>query len=515
MPEKRPSRFRQFGIRTLLLLVALAALGCLLIRNEMAREERREKLVAELEAQGTSSLLFSPSIDPPPRLWRQPLAAWLRGKPMVPPRWRVAFSKGTSLEQVREFLDLFPSVRNVQIDGDDATNEVLQLLAGNGPFDFVRFQNLLVIDREKAQQIAQIRCNEGVGFRNQECSDEALANLADAGVAVDVYLGDDWWRNVGDEGFKAVAKLPKIRMVLANCLGTDEGVRALAGHPAISTLSLNGPNYTDATADVILSLPHLQQVTFSGTSHTDAGLAKAITGCPARTISFHNVDVGEQTIAALALAPSLAHLTFRDIDLSPEQCDALAKLPLGNLEIHGTSFTDDHATRLAPFAKALNYITLDTPRVTDAGLAWLTRAKSITGLRLDNTQATEAWWSSLPYLGAVEQVGMGGANFDAETIAYTSQMPKLNYIALSGSRVDDATLELLPPEIPSIALLDTRVTPDGLKKLATRKGMTGITVVRDSDPTSLLTAADVKEAQTVAAQGVVINFEDATTYRCN
>jgi hypothetical protein len=505
---------RQFGLRTLLLFVAVAALGCLLLRNEMTREERREKLLAELEAQGTSSLLFLPSIGPPPPLWRQPMAAWLRGKPMVPPRWRVTFTKGTSLEQMREFLDLFPTVRHVQIDGDDATKEVLQLLAAHGPYDFLRFQNLLVIDKEKAQQIAQIRCNEGVGFRNQESSDDALMNLANAGVTVDVYLGDDWWRNVGDEGLKAVAKLPKIRIVLANCLGTDEGVRALAGHPSITSLSLNGPHYTDATTDVILSLPRLQQVSFSGTSHTDAGLAKAITGCPARTINLHNVDVGEQTIAALASASGLTHLTFRDVDLSTEQCNALAKLPLGSLELHGKSFTDDHIAQLAPFAKALNHIVLDTPQVTDAGLSWLKGAKNITGLRLDNTQATADLWSSLPYLGAIEHVGMGGGNFDAETIGYTSKMPKLSYIALTGSRIDDATLELLPPDIPSIALLDTRVTPEGLKKLATRKGMIGITVVRDSDPVSYVEAADVKDAQAVAGPGVVINFEEASAYRC-
>jgi hypothetical protein len=518
VPVRRPPRFRQFSMRTLLVLVALAAAGCLLVRNEMAREERREKLIAELEAKGATWQFFYPTgaatISPLPRLWRQPMAAWLRGKPMVPPRSWAMFGKGTSLEQIREFLDLFPSVRVIEIDGDDTSKEVLRLLAVRGPFDEFRIKNPLVIDKEKARQIAQVNCKGGVWIIRQECSDEALLNLAEAGVKVELYFGDDFWRNVSDEGLKTVAMFPKTRAAHANCRGTDAGVQALAGHPSLAKFFLTGPLYSDASADVIPTLKSLSQLHIAGTSHTDAGLARAIAGCNARSIELIEVAVGDQTIEALALAPNLTNLTLSGVELSAEQCDALAKLPLGSLTLSSKGLTDDRAVRLAPLARSLRDLDLKTPQVTDAGLTWLSRAKSLTMLRLDDTQATAATWSTVPLPSALKAIGMGGPNFDIETMVRATNTIALNQLALTGSEIEDATLDHLPPGLSTVLLVDTRVTPEGLNKLARTKGITSILVFRESDVPALITEEDVKEVQKAVGPGVELLYDEASRYRC-
>jgi hypothetical protein len=100
----------------------------------MVREQRREELIAELEATGAQWVHFFPTSPPP--LWREPIAAFLRGKPMVAPRSGAMFGKGISCEQLREFLDLFPSTQLVEIDGEDAKTEVLELLASRSRIRF-------------------------------------------------------------------------------------------------------------------------------------------------------------------------------------------------------------------------------------------------------------------------------------------------------------------------------------------------------------------------------------------
>lgn len=336
----------------------------------------------------------------------------------------------------------------------------------------------------------------------------ALRFLIVVGAAVCCFV-------VNEANREAVARLPKIEVVGAGCRGTDEGVRALTGHPALSNFSLNGANYTDASADVIPKLPALGELSFKRTSHTDAGLAKAITSCRAFSIAFETVAVGEQTIAALANVPNLNTLYFKDVDLTLEQCDALAKLRLSYLQIDSKNFSDDHLARLSPLAKSLHQLSLTTPQVTDAGLAWLKQANALTYLHLNDTQATAAMWSSLPSIATLGTVGMGGTNFNAETAACTSRMTSLFGIFLTGSEIDDETLELLPAGIKFFRLDDTSVTPDGLKKLAQRKGITGVHVTRRSEAPLPITAADVKAAQAVAGPGVRITYYEFPLDGCD
>ncbi len=513
VPEKRPSRFRQFGIRTLLLLVALAAVVCFLVRNEIVREERREKLIAELRNNKNTINSFDPRFRPPPRLWREPIAAWLRGKPMVMPKCEVWFAEGTSLAQIREFLDLFPSVEFVEIKGADVTPEVIDVLASHSSFKSVAFRNPLAIDQDIARRIARIKCN-AVRFIQQDFSDASLKMLVDAGVKVQLsYFAENYWRNISDEGLKTVAKSPALAGVNASCLGTDEGVRALAGHPKLYDLFLTGPNYTDATVDVFASLPALQLAGFKGTSHTDAGLAKAISSCDPADVTLDHVAAGNETFAALAKDPKLARLHLKGIDLSLEQCDVLAKLPLRQLTIHSNSLSDEKMVRLAPLAGSLDQLTLRTPQVTDAGLVWLKQAKGMEILWLLNTQATTATWSSLPSTSLT--LATGGTKIDVETIVYVLKTFGAPEVWLTGSQIDDAALELLPPGADRVILADTRVTLDGLKKLATREGIRWISVARDSDPASVLTAADVKEAQAFAGKGVEVYYHEASADRCD
>lgn len=518
VPEKRPSRFRQFGMRTLLFVMALAAIGAWLLRNEMVREERREKLIAELDSKGARWSFFRAkgprSVSPPPSVWRQSIGGWLRGKPIVPPRAWATFPKGTTTEQFREFVDLFPDVRWVEIDGGDTTNEVLDLFASRGPYELFLIRNPVTVDEEFARKLARIKTANGVRLAAQEGSDAAMQNLANAGVTVEDYKCRNFWRAVGDDGFKATARLQNLNFMWLNCRGSDGGLLAFARHPSLMYLYVSGAGYSDASADVIPSLPKLANLRLSGTSHTDAGLAKAIAGCNANTFDFHNIAVGDQTIAALAKVPNFSSLNLDGIDLTAEHYDALALLPISNLRLKSDNLSDDHIRRLAPLASRLVSFTLDAPQVTDAGLTWLSGATQLKDLRLENTQATAATWSLITSSTTIGLVAMGGPNVDAQTLLAVSKMPTVAELMLHGSEVDDATLLLLPRSFGAVNLVNTRVTPDGLKRLAGMAGVMRVNAFADNKFPSLITSEDAAAIQSSTGGGVSVTFREAVSFEC-
>jgi hypothetical protein len=265
---------------------------------------------------------------------------------------------------------------------------------------------------------------------------------------------------------------------------------------------------------VIPSLPVLSRLHIAGTSHSDAGLAKAIAHCNAMTIELENITIGDQTLAALASAPKLVRLSLRDVELSLEQCEALAKLPLSYLEIASKTLSDDHLSLLAPLAKSLTSLHLVTPQVTDQGLAWLNRANRLAGLQLDNTQATAVTWSSLSPAAVLQSAGAGGANVNAETLAAVSKFTSIRFFTLTGSQMDDATLELLPQGLSSIILVDTEVTPIGIRNLAMRRGVLAITICRNGDAPFVITPDDVKAIRAATENRVEISLVDLMPPPC-
>jgi hypothetical protein len=243
-------------------------------------------------------------------------------------------------------------------------------------------------------------------------------------------------------------------------------------------------------------------------------MAKAIASCNPYDITFDSVALGDETLAALAKDARLRSVSIKGIDLSLEQCDALAKLPIKRLTIHGKNLSNDQIAQLATLAASLESFDLKAPQVTDAGLTWLKDAPGLRELHLVDTQATPAIWSVLPNLG---HIGLGGSNFSADMIESMSEMYFLDSLTLTGRKVNDAALELVHPRrtLHYVNLRDTQVTPGGMKNLAQKADVRRFVVSREGGTPSLITEADVKEAQSGARQGEEFYFYDASWYRCD
>jgi hypothetical protein len=509
--------FLQFGLRTLLGLIAVSAAGAWLARNEMDREERREQLIAELDAKDATWSLFRakgpPHLSPPPQAWWESIGAWLRGKPMVRPRAGAIFPKGISPHLFREFLDLFPSIQSVTIDANDCTADVLDLFAAHGPYhEFVIYPHLAV-DENVARSLARIKCAAGIRLADQECSDVSLKNLADAGVKFEHFSCRHAWCEVGDDGLKAAARLTGITEICANCRGTDEGLNAFAGYPFLTALSVKGPGYSDASADAIPSLAKLEVLRIKRTRHTDAGLARAISGCTARAITFEDAAVGDATLAALRKAPHLEYLYFINVDLTVAQCGALAELPLASLYLKSDRLTDEHVAGLAPFAATLTAFTLGAPQVTDRSLAWLGRADKLTALYLNETQATAATWSLLR--PSVSAVGLDGTNVNSDTLAAISKLGTVANLSLSGSEIDDDVVALIPDAFAKVSLTDTRVTLKGLRRLFHMENVDSVDNYYHRDAQALITREEAFTLQIATRGKIRTTFQSSWLLECD
>ncbi len=507
---------RNFALR---FLIVVGAAVCCFVVNEANREAHREKLIAELEAKGAT--WYPPrqtpdvrKFDTKPRSWRERLGAGLRRKPAVPQPEEATLPKEITKQQMRQFLNLFPSLRIIRIDGSSATPEVLDALASYSTLQRFEIDNPAAINDETVPTLARIKCADGIALTNQQCTDDALTKLAAAGIRIEEYSGPDHWRNVGDDGLKATAKFLDNLYVWANCRGTDDGINALAGHPMLSVLRINGPNYGDASAETVSKLPRLIQLHIAATSHTDAGLAKLIHGCGASYIELRKVAVGDRTIVALHKAPEIMTLSLVDVDLTVAQCDAIATLPISGLELKGAKLTDDHISALSPLAEKLASFALDAPQVTDTGLWWLGYAEELASLRLDNTQATVAIWIALPHPNAIHDVGMGGPYVVGQKLSAIQQVRGGRSLKLTGEGIDDDMVTRIPKWFDIVTLRNTHVTANGLLEFISYSGVKWINLEHDENVPTWITPDDAKNIEAATKGRVKVGIEVLPSAGC-
>jgi hypothetical protein len=500
-PRRRS--WRQFGLGTVFLLVLLGAVLSWFARREMLREERRAAIFQEMSA---SSAMFSMGTAAPPVRWNIRLGALLRGASPVEPARAVFLPKGTSAVRVRELVDLFPTIQKIELDASDATALALAPWA-----ELDSINDFKVVGQVKAADalfaLGRIRSVEGIYFDiDSKVDDQWASDLAAAKVDVRLIRGDGLFWDVGDEGLQAMAQLPKLMDLAAGPKGTDKGLAAFRDAAVRSGTYLKGAGYTDASADVIASLnPH--NVWLEETGHTDEGLAKMVTGPNVGFVRLTRVPVGEATLVALAGAPKLQQLTLEDVDLSPEQCDQLARLKLVQLRLNGTEWDDERLARFAPLAPTLSVLSLRAPNVTDAGLAWLPKVKTLNGLYLYDTRTTAKTWNALPSLATLRGAGLGGPHVDASVLAATQKVTAGNALWLLGPSIDDALIASPRGSFGQVFLDRTSVTLEGIRTQIPPSGARSLRLVVMHEPGEPSPVTQEQAREISAASGEMMTVE--------
>ncbi len=486
--KKRPWLPR-FGMRTVFVLIALAAVAAWWARNEVVKEQQREELVAEFSASG-NSLYFDRKSVP---AWNRKFAAWLRGKPAVLDVLSASVNHVPPDSRFPEFAATFPSQIDIQINANQVTPEVLEALGKHPSLWIVNLRGPIELDDATLAKLSKIRVKGHFSVGVAKVDDDLLRMAERAGLKVTMYwddFEDGSWQLVTDEGLKVAARLP-LTDVFAGRSASDKGFSAFRDHDSAGTITLIGPQYTDASAEILGTLK-LWHLSLRNTSLSDGAIAKAIADCKLYSFTMHDMPLGPQTIAALETQGSLQKLELKNVPLSGEQMASLAKLPISSLSLDG-SYDDEAMAGLAPLAPTLSWASLRVPRATDAGLGWLAKIKKSFYLGLDDSQISAALLAQLP----PTSIGLGGPNIDANGLRAIASVSGIDSIRLYGESVDDEALAALQPPMAAISLHGTRVSARGLKALAMNGNKVAVNITYakgTAPPVSESEAAEIDSA---------------------
>ncbi len=506
-PYKRRA-WLQFGTRTLFVLIVAAAFAAWFAQREMAKEQRREETIAALQGNGNQVFLDRDSNAD----WRRRLGAWLRGKAPTSAIRDASLNRVDDPAIICDLVQLFSDAKvSLNVNSSKVTPQLLDALAAAKEVESLNiFGTPFDASVASLGKLGKIRVNRDVTFGSKHLDDDLLRRVADAKIELGWIW--DWshvdesqgWTLVTNDGLKTASRFRKLHMVVGNRKGSDEGFAAFKDHPTVGTVELIGSGYTDASADVIASLPRLGSLLLADTRLTDAGIAKAIAARELSSLRLRRADVGEKTIAAIAEMPIVTGLELHDVPLLPELVAAISKHPIGSLNLRG-DYTDADLERLAPLAPNLREVIFVTPHVTDDGLKWLADAGQLYEVGLINTQATVTTMKRIKTWSFEVSVGLGGPNIDAEVVAGAQRAGNIRSISLNGETIDDSVLAAIEPRyngFNQLSLAGTRTTAAGLRSLKMAGNKISVNISYSNDEAPPLTQQEIDDIKQ-ATSGLV------------
>jgi eukaryotic-like serine/threonine-protein kinase len=287
---------------------------------------------------------------------------------------------------------------------------------------------------------------------------------------------------------QSIAELPDapFRVTRIDVWGTeavdDEEIRKLAGLQHVEYLGLYGTRVGDVgLRDTISKLVTLRFVDLGGIKDlTDAG-AETLANLPhLETLRLGDTNITDQGLRSLSEIESMQRLTLTGTRVSNLGIESLNKFKnLANLELKHLPITDSGVQQLR-YTPSLYALDLNQTEITDVGV---------------QTIAKRAPWLTELYIGC--------SNVGDPAISALLEMDKLSTLDLAGSQVSDASIPTLSRLIGLkwLELTGTAVTDDGLVRL--KKALPGCNILPTPD------ALHREAAELILAKGGIVKV--ATT----
>jgi hypothetical protein len=506
-PVKRRT-WLQFGTRTLFVLVVLGAVAAWWARNEMAKEQRREELITALQEEKNDVSAYVRRKVP----WQRRLGAWLRGKPLTATVDAVSFEH-LDFRLIQELSAVFPEAKiRITIPAADLSPELRQFLTQSKSMQYVAIDGPLDPTDEMIDWLGNLRTTSGVTFRANDLIDRHLQRFTDAGgdaTYISTREGDEdstAWNLVTNDGLRAAARLQKLGGLWVGEKASDEGFVAFKDHPALSQVGLTGPGYSDASAEILATLPQLGELWLNNTGMTDAGIAKVIEKGQLTSLYLSHARIGEKSSAAIAASKPLHFFSLEETPITSDLVAALAKSPPIYLMLEG-NYSDADLGQLAPLAPHLSVLVLVAPNVTDQGLTWLADAKNLNGLRLVDTQASGATMKLLSPPSPRRDLWLGGPNIDANALAQLDRTIQAKEIVLRGSSIDDDALAALQLTYDSLDLTGTRTTAKGIQTLKTNGTKIAVRITFADNAAPPLTEQEIEHIKQTSAGLIEVKLD--------
>ncbi|AGA30024.1 leucine-rich repeat domain-containing protein [Singulisphaera acidiphila] len=328
--------------------------------------------------------------------------------------------------------DLFDTVVNVHLEGDNVDDELLENVGKLHGVEWFTIQghaapNLTPAGMAQLRTLSRLK---GLSVRGFTDSHGFLA------------------------GLMGKTRLSHLR--LPEAAVTDDEMAIIGGLTDLEVLQLDGRNVTDRGFAHVANLKELSLLDMPGVRITDL----------APVTDLVQLDV-------LGLSPDRA--TFARSVPSPGGPSSLGPLRgLTNLTqlTLGATQIEDRELAVAAGLPKLSYLMIGGRRITEAGLARLAESKSLTGLRFTDTSIADLRPLS-PRLHALWGLYMENSALTDAGLEPLSDATRIGDLTITGSRMTDAGLHHLAP-LPSLWKLRlgrSAITDAGLGRLKSLKSL--------------------------------------------
>jgi hypothetical protein len=332
----------QFGVRSLLVLILVAAVPCSWLTAELQKLRRQREAFTEpceFRSCGITVVKCIPS-------------DFLR-----PPLWLTALLGD----------DYFLAESGISLEGIKAADNRLKLLESFTEIEFLVITDTTVSDAG-LQYLAPLRELQRLELRDVDGSgitDAGLKHFEGLHQLRKLEFHHVVGNKITDAGIASLKRLTELRTLDLSETGlTDAGLKHLAGLKQLQTLTIERTHVTGIGLQHLHELRRLDSLSLWGCTITDDGL-RYLKGLP-----ISRLDLGKTPISDAG--------TARLTDLSQ----------LETLQLVRTRITDSALQYIGSLSK-LKYLDLTATRISGRGLRHLTGLRQLSLLYLDHTMVTE------------------------------------------------------------------------------------------------------------------------------
>ena len=257
---------------------------------------------------------------------------------------------------------------------------------------------------------------------------------------------------------------------------------AIRGRERQERLLHQGADRGDDTRNVSTTVPHAPMIWIFGDEHFEQ--ADLLQGGPRsianwkrwrelatlRTVSFYDIEVPDEAVAALTSLPQLETVRLGRSRLNDESLAHLRTTRIKELYLSESTVTDAGLVHLKGMHD-LASLSLSGTRtaITDAGIAQLSELTSLQSLDLRQAKITDDGLRHLSQLNALTSLQLRGANIN-EGLKHLSTLQNLTTIDLAYTSVSDRSLTSLYglAHLKDVDLAATLVSPEGIQQLQQR-----------------------------------------------
>ena len=287
----------------------------------------------------------------------------------------------------------------------------------------------------------------------------------------------------GAERLKALDHLEELNLFAAEFI-TDAAMAFLRGNQRLTKLNLRGTDVTDTSLAYIAELSRLKSLDISFTQVTDVGLEHLASLAQLEELNLGGNKISGVGLHVLKLLPKLRSLSFYGIQrrnagwcwapvITDLELDTIALL--GSLEELNVGFG---VALGAPRPKDLGLADGEAEcriaggtRITDLGVAKLTRLKRLKRLDLSGSAMTSAGVKMLATLPQLQRLSLWNVRGIDDTAAlHLEALGTLTSLDLSDTAIGDATLARLATaaNLRRLYVSETRVTQEGITAFRAR-----------------------------------------------